>query len=74
MNNPLTKSQTALRGRDLRDLSAEQLGDWIDACTKMECWVGANKARRSWKRSREEASAELACRGVLVPGVEPGDA
>jgi hypothetical protein len=73
MNDPLTKSQTALRGRDLRDLSAEQLHDWIDACTKMERWVGANRARRTWTRSREEAAAELARRDVLVPGVEPGD-
>jgi uncharacterized protein (DUF1810 family) len=30
---PLTKSQQALRGRDVRDLSIEQLHDWIDACT-----------------------------------------
>ena len=72
MNEPLTKSQSELRGRDVRHLSEEQLRDWIDACTKMERWVGFKKARRSWKRGRETASAELARRGATVPGAAPG--
>jgi hypothetical protein len=74
MNNPLTKSQRELRGRDVRDMSIEQLHDWIDACSKMERWVDFNKARRSWKHGREEALAELARRGLALPAVAEGDA
>lgn len=59
MNEPLTKSQRELRGRSVGDMSIEQLRDWIDACTKMENWVGFKKSRRDWRLSREEASAEL---------------
>jgi hypothetical protein len=70
---PLTKSQQALRGRDVRDLSIEQLHAWIDACTKMEHSVEFKKARRSWKRGREEALAELARRGITLPDLALGD-
>ena len=59
MNEPLTKSQQNLRGTNIGDMSIEQLRDWIDACSKMENWVGGKKARRDWRLSREEASAEL---------------
>ena len=74
MTESLTKSQQALRGRDLRDLSIAQLHDWIEACTNMERSVKFNKARRSWKRSREEALAELDCRGIAPPDAAPADA
>jgi hypothetical protein len=73
MNDPLTKSQRDLRGRNIRDLSVEQLQDWIDACTKMERWVDFNKARRSWKRGREDATAELARRGAMASEVRPAE-
>lgn len=46
MAEPLSKSQQALRGRKLCDMSVERLKDWIDACDKMELWVGYAKARR----------------------------
>jgi hypothetical protein len=61
-HNPLSKSQESLRGRKRSDMSEAQLHDWIDACNKMEAWVKSAKARRSWKRAREEAEAELASR------------
>ena len=60
---PLTKSQQNLRGRQIGEMSVEQLRDWIDACEKMEKSVKYNKARRDWKSSRDEAMAELASRG-----------
>ena len=63
MTEPLTKNQQNLRGRSIDDMSIEQLRDWIDACTKMENWVGAKKARRDWRLGREAASAELVRRG-----------
>ena len=56
---PLSRSQQGLRGRDIRDMTIEQLRDWIDACEKMEAWVKPPKARRSWKHSGQEAIAEL---------------
>lgn len=56
---PLTKIQQALRGRDLHDLSLDQLRDWIDACEKMEHWVKYNKARKEWRQSHEQTVAEL---------------
>ena len=59
MSEPLTKSQQQLRGRKLVDMSDEQLKDWIDACGKMERWVSAAKARRSWRLSGIEAEDEL---------------
>ncbi|WP_435021548.1 hypothetical protein TA3x_002433 [Tundrisphaera sp. TA3] len=71
MDGLLTKSQMALRGRDLRDLSVEQIRDWIDACTTMERSVKFNKARRSWRQGRSEAFQELIRRGVEPPIVEP---
>jgi hypothetical protein len=49
-------------------MSIAQLRDWIDACMKMERSVEFNKARRSWKRSREEATEELTRRGIEGPG------
>lgn len=63
---PLTKTQQALRGRNLRDLSPDQLRDWIDACEKMEHWVKYKKARREWKQSREQAVALLEVRLPIV--------
>ena len=63
---PLTKTQQALRGRDLRDLSLDQLRDWIDACEKMEQWVKDRKARRGWKQAREQTVAELERRFSVV--------
>ena len=69
---PLTKSQRELRGRNVRDMSTEQLHDWISACTVMEGSVGFNKARRSWKSGREEALAELARRGLALPELTGG--
>jgi hypothetical protein len=67
MGEPLTKSQQSLRGRDVSDMSIEQLREWIDACTKMELWVKPAKARRSWKLGRECAIAELEKRfGELI--------
>ena len=69
MNEPLTKTQRELRGHAVGDMSLEQLRDWIEACTKMERWVGVKKARRSWGRSCELASAELIRRGVQLPNL-----
>jgi hypothetical protein len=57
MTEPLTKTQQSLRGRKIVD--NEQLRDWIEACEKMEKWVGYAKARRSWRLSGIEASDEL---------------
>lgn len=62
MAEPLTPSQQQLRGRNISDMTVEQLRDWIDACDKMETWVGAAKARRGWRQSGIEAEAELARR------------
>ena len=62
MAEPLTRSQQQLRGRKISDMTVEQLRDWIDACDKMETWVGAAKARRGWRLSGIEAQAELARR------------
>jgi len=64
--SPLTRSQTSLRGRDIRDLSNEQLHDWIDACDKMERHVKYKKARRGWTSSRAEAEAERERRTLKV--------
>ena len=59
-DQPLSRSQHRLRGRDVRDMSDAQLRDWIDACTKMEEWPRIDgKARRGWKESRLSAEAEL---------------
>jgi hypothetical protein len=59
MTEPLTKQQQLLRGRKICDMSVEQLRVWINACERMEEWVGHNKVRRSWKESRIKAEAEL---------------
>lgn len=67
MNEPLTKSQQELRGRSVHEMTIVQLREWIDACDTMERWVGAKKARRSWRSSRQEASEELARRDSFVP-------
>ena len=57
--NPLTKQQEKLRGKNVKDMSSDELRIWIDACDKMENWVKYNKARRSWTASRDEAEEEL---------------
>lgn len=59
MAEPLSKSQQKLRGREICDMTDEQLRDWIDACLKMEQWVGAAKARRGWRLSGIKAEQEL---------------
>ena len=59
MHEPLSKSQQALGGRQLGDMTRDQLADWIDACEKMGRWVKAAKARHGWKKSGQEASLEL---------------
>ena len=59
MSEPLSKSQQALRGSKINDMSIDQLQDWIDACGKMERWVDAAKARREWRVSGIEAEREL---------------
>ncbi len=59
-HNPLTKSQERLRGVKRTDMTDEQLLEWIDACNKMETAKNMPaKARRSWKKGREEALAEI---------------
>ena len=64
MSVPLSKSQQALRGRKLVDMSVAQLKDWIAACDAMEVWkFTPSKARRDWKRGREAAVAEHVRRG-----------
>jgi len=62
MNNPLTKAQSALRGRKRVDMSDSQLLEWIDACNRMEPWVKFAKARRTWAAARADAEAEIARR------------
>ena len=60
VNNPLSPSQEALRGRKVVDMSIEQLREWIDACNRMEAWkYTPAKARRGWKVSRAKAEAEF---------------
>ena len=66
MSEPLTKSQQRLRGRKIVDMTDDQLRDWIDACDEMEAWVGAAKARRSWRASGIDAQAELDQRNAAV--------
>jgi hypothetical protein len=67
MDEPLSDSQQALRGRKVTDMTEAQLHDWIDACDRMEAWKHiTNKARRGWKDSRAEAVTELARRGLSV--------
>ena len=61
---PLTRSQSSLRGKKIRDMTEEELRDWIRACDKMETYVKPAKARRGWKASGIEARAELARRGI----------
>jgi hypothetical protein len=57
--DPLTKSQQALRGKKVADMTDAQLRDRLDACAKMELHVKPAKARRSWKSAAREAQAEL---------------
>ncbi len=59
MADPLTKSQQALRGKRVPDMTDAQLRDWLEACAKMELHVKPAKARRSWRSSAQEAEAEL---------------
>ena len=64
---PLSKSQTSLRGKKIADMSVAQLKDWIAACDAVEVWKSTPpKTRRGWKRSREEAIAELVGRGKIT--------
>jgi hypothetical protein len=60
----LTRSQQSLRGKNVRDMTAEELHDWLDACEKMEIRVKPAKARRSWKSSGAAARAKLERRGI----------
>ena len=62
LGQPLTREQEELRGRDVRELDEAQLRVWLDACERMEHWVKAAKARRSWKTAARETRAELARR------------
>lgn len=59
MNNPLSKQQEKLRGKEVCNMTIDELNVWIKACDEMENWVHANKARRSWTSSRFEAIDEL---------------
>jgi hypothetical protein len=59
MIKPLSRNQQQLRGRKIHELTDEQLVDWISACSKMENWVGVRKARHGWKKSEQQARAEL---------------
>jgi hypothetical protein len=64
MAQPLSKSQESLRGKKIVDMSVSELKDWVAACDAIEVWKHTpSKTRRGWKRSREEAIAELARRG-----------
>lgn len=74
MGLPLTRSQQEFRGRSVHEMSVGQLREWIDACDKMEQWVGAKKARRSWRLSRQEALEELSCRRSQDPSAVEADA
>ncbi|WP_339888945.1 hypothetical protein [Rhodopirellula europaea] len=40
-------------------MTDHQLRDWIQACEKMENWVGHAKARRGWRLSGVQAEKEL---------------
>jgi hypothetical protein len=61
---PLSQSQQNLRGKKILDMTVPQLRDWIAACDAMELWKHiSSKNRRGWKKSREEAVAELLRRG-----------
>jgi len=60
MDSPLSASQESLRGRKVTDMTARQLLDWIDACSRMEKWTHmAKKGRKEWRQARAEAVAEL---------------
>ena len=60
LSQPLSKSQQALRGRKIADMTDAQLVDWIEACQKMETWPRIDgKARRGWKASRAAAELEV---------------
>ncbi len=60
--DPLTKSQQALRGLALCDMSIAQLRDWIAACEQMDQMANHKKAPRGWQKSRELAVKELESR------------
>lgn len=59
MNNSLTKEEQKLRGKNISDMTLDELKIWINACDKMENNVKANKARRSWTKSRDESINEI---------------
>lgn len=64
MDAPLSSAQQHLRGRDVRNMTVDELREWINACDRMEMWTKFAKARRSWKLAREIVFDELAKRGV----------
>lgn len=66
LGQPLTREQEELRGRDVREFNEAQLRVWLVACERMEHWVKAAKARRSWKTAARETRAELARREERV--------
>lgn len=66
MSEPLSKMQQSLRGRNVVDMTVDQLRDWIDACAKMERWVTAAKARRSWKQCGHHAQVGLERRDIAT--------
>jgi hypothetical protein len=66
LNQPLSRSQHALRERKIIDMDDTQLINWINACEKMEAWSGISaKARRGWKKSRASALLEIDRRALL---------
>jgi len=57
--DPRTRRDYALTKKGVSNMSAAELQEWIRLCEKMEDWVRAAKARRSWKESRVEAEHRL---------------
>ena len=68
MAEALTRSQQALRGKRIADMTEMQLHDWLSACEKMELHVKPAKARRAWKSAAREAEAELQRRATGCEG------
>jgi hypothetical protein len=67
LSQPLSKSQQALRGRKIADMTDAQLVEWIDACQKMEAWPRIEaKGRRGWKDSRLAAELEIERRATKL--------
>ena len=55
----LTKQEEKLRGKKVIDMTISELKIWINACNKMERLVKANKVRRNWTKSRDDAELAL---------------